>query len=146
MWHEDFSLSVKTERPFEMDIDTALVSGSIDLLKRRYPKDDILEIIDFKTGKDRKLDEELHLQVQLYTIAAREALSLNIEKAYVHFLDDEKQQRVEILITPQQLNLAMQTIRDATTGITTRRFRRNPRNKKVCEGCDWRKICPRKQV
>lgn len=146
MWHEDFSLSVKTERPFEMDIDTALVSGSIDLLKRRYPKDDILEIIDFKTGKDRKLDEELHLQVQLYTIAAREALSLNIEKAYVHFLDDEKQQRVEILITPQQLNLAMQTIRDATTGITTRRFRRNPRNKKVCEGCDWRKICPRRQV
>ena len=145
MWQEDFSLSVKTERPFEMDVDSALVSGSIDLLKRRYPKDDILEIIDFKTGNERKLDEELHLQVQLYTIAAREALNLDVEKACVHFLDVEKQQRVEIVITPHQLDLAMQTIRDAITGITTRRFRRNPRNKKVCEGCDWRKTCPGKQ-
>lgn len=145
MWHEDFSLSVKTERPFEMDVDSALVSGSIDLLKRRYPKDDILEIIDFKTGNERKMDEELHLQVQLYTIAAREALRLDVQKAYVHFLDVEKQQRVEILITPKQLDLAMQTIRDSISGITTRRFRRNPRNKGVCEGCDWRKTCPGKQ-
>jgi len=145
MWHEDFSLSVHTERRFEMDVDSALVSGSIDLLKRRYPKDDILEIIDFKTGNERKLDEELHLQVQLYTVAARDALSLNVQKAYVHFLDDEKQKRAEILITPKQLNLAMVTIKDSITGITTRRFRRNPRNKKLCEGCDWRKICPGKQ-
>jgi len=144
MWHEDFSLSVHTERRFEMDVDSALVSGSIDLLKRRYPKDDILEIIDFKTGNERKLDEELHLQVQLYTVAARESLSLDVQKAYVHFLDDEKQKRAEILITPQQLKLAMQTIRDAISGITGRRFGRNPRNKKICEGCDWRKICPRK--
>ena len=144
MWHEDFSLSVRTERRFEMDVDSALVSGSIDLLRRRYPKDDILEIIDFKTGNERKLDEELHLQVQLYTVAARDALSLNVQKAYVHFLDDEKQKRAEILITPKQLNLAMVTIKDSITGITTRRFRRNPRNKKLCEGCDWKKICPKK--
>jgi DNA helicase-2/ATP-dependent DNA helicase PcrA len=144
MWHEDFSLSVHTERRFEMDVDSALVSGSIDLLKRRYRKDDILEIIDFKTGNERKLDEELHLQVQLYTVAARDALSLDVQKAYVHFLDDEKQKRAEILITPQQLNLAMQTIRDAISGITTRRFRRNPKNKRLCNGCDWEKICPKK--
>jgi len=146
MWHEDFSLSVKTERPFEMDVDNALVSGSIDLLKRRYPKDDILEIIDFKTGNERRMDEELHLQVQLYTIAAREALSLNVQNAYVHFLDVAKQQRFEIVITPNQLKLAMQTIRDSIGGVTTRRFRRNPRNKNVCEGCDWKRICPKKQA
>lgn len=144
MWHEDFSLSVKTERPFEMDVDSALVSGTIDLLKRRYPKDDILEIIDFKTGNERKLDEELHLQVQLYTVAAHDALNLDVQKAYVHFLDAKKQQRVEILITPHQLNLAMQTTRDAISGIISRHFGRNPRNKKVCDGCDWRKICPQK--
>lgn len=144
MWHEDFYLSVKTERPFEMDVDGALVSGSIDLLKRRYPQDDILEIIDFKTGNERKMDEELHLQVQLYTFAAHDALGLDVQKAYVHFLDVKKQQRVEILITPHQLNLAMQTIRDAIGGITGRRFHKNPRNKKVCNGCDWRRICPQK--
>lgn len=145
MWQEDFSLSVHTERRFEMDVDSALVTGSIDLLKRRYPKDDILEIVDFKTGNERRLDEELHLQVQLYTIAARDALSLNVQKAYVHFLDEKKQSRAEILITPQQLNLAMQTIRGSITGITGRRFRRNPRNKRTCTGCDWSKICPGKR-
>jgi DNA helicase-2/ATP-dependent DNA helicase PcrA len=144
MWNEDFSLSVQTERRFEIDVDSALVSGSIDLLKRRYPKEDILEIIDFKTGNGRKLDEELHLQVQLYTVAARDALSLNVQNAYVHFLDDEKQKRAEILITPTQLSLAMQTIRDAISGITGRRFRRNPKNKRLCNGCDWGKICPKK--
>jgi len=145
MWQEDFSLSVKTERPFEMDVENALLSGTIDLLKRENASDDILEIIDFKTGKQRKSDEELHLQVQLYTVAARDALNLNVQKAYVHFLDVNKQQRVEILTTPKQLTLAMQTISDAIKGITTRRFNRNPRNIKICATCDWEKICPKKK-
>ncbi len=145
MWREDFTLSVKSERSFEMDLDNALVNGTIDLLKRKNTKENILEIIDFKTGNERKADEELTLQVQLYTIAARDALKLNVEKAYVHFLDEEKQQRVEILTTPKQLDLAMQTISDAIKGITTRRFNRNPRNVKICNGCDWNKICPKKK-
>lgn len=145
LWREDFILSLKSERPFEMDFDNALISGTIDLLKRKTVNENILEIIDFKTGNERKLDEELHLQVQLYTIAAREALNLNVEKAHVHFLDDEKQKRVEILITPKQLELARQTISDAIKGVTTRRFRRNPRNIKTCTGCDWIKICPKKK-
>jgi len=145
MWQKDFTLSVKTERTFEMDVENALLSGSIDLLKREDVKDDILEIIDFKTGNERKLDEELHLQVQLYTVAAREALNLNVKKAYVHFLDTNKQERVEILTTPKQLEIAMDTVKDAIKGVTSRRFRRNPRNIKACAGCDWRKVCPKKK-
>jgi len=37
------------------------------------------------------MDEELNLQAQLYTVAAREALALNVKKAFVHFLDTKKQ-------------------------------------------------------
>lgn len=144
LWKEDFILSLKAERSFEIDVDRALISGTIDLLKREHVSDDVLEIIDFKTGEDRKLDEELHLQVQLYTIAAREALNLNVKKAYVHFLDDEKQKRVEILTSDGQLKLAMDTIKDSVNGILNRRFRRNPKNKKICNICDWKKICPQK--
>jgi len=92
MWHEDFTLSVKTERPFEMDVENALLSGTIDLLKRKDSQDNILEIIDFKTGNEKRMDEELNLQVQLYTVAAREALNLNVEKAYIHFLDEKNNQ------------------------------------------------------
>lgn len=145
LWKEDFILSLKSERNFELDVDQALISGTIDLLKRENVSNDVLEIIDFKTGQDRKLDEELHLQVQLYTIAAREALNMNVKKAYVHFLDDEKQKRVEILTSDGQLNLAMGTIRDSINGILNRRYRRNPRNKKTCVDCDWKKICPQKK-
>lgn len=145
MWREDFSLSVNTERNFEMDFANALVTGSIDLLKRQDGEETgILEIVDFKTGNERKMDEELSMQVQLYTLAAREALDLNVEKAYVHFLDDKKQKRVEILTTDMQLDLTRRTVEDTVYGITNRRFRRNPRNKKVCGKCDWEKLCPQK--
>jgi len=101
-----------------------------------------LEIIDFKTGKDRKDRETLDLQVQLYTLAAREALALDVRKAYVHFLDEQKQPRLEVLTTAKQLDLAMRTLSDAVKGITTRRFKRNPRTSKSCLTCDWEKICP----
>jgi len=145
LWREDFSLSVKTERTFEMDLDNALLTGTIDLLRRENGHSDILEIIDFKTGNDRKDREALDLQVQLYTIAARNALDLDVRKAYVHFLDDHKQPRLEILTTPKQLDLAMMTLSDAVKGITTRRFQRNPRSSKSCANCDWEKICPQKK-
>jgi len=144
MWEKDFTLSVKTERSFEMDVENALMSGSIDLLKREGGRDDILEIIDFKTGNERKMDEELNLQVQLYTVAAREALALNIKKAFVHFLDIKEQERVEISTTSRQLESAMDTVKNAIKGITSRRFRQNPRNSKTCTACDWRKVCPKK--
>ncbi|HRR42017.1 MAG TPA: PD-(D/E)XK nuclease family protein, partial [Syntrophales bacterium] len=145
MWREDFSLSVKTERTFEMDLDNALLTGTIDLLKRENGSSDILEIIDFKTGNDRKDREALDLQVQLYTLAARNALDLDVRKAYVHFLDDHRQPRLEILTTPKQLDLAMRTLSDAVKGITTRRFKRNPRSSRSCTNCDWEKICPKKK-
>ncbi len=145
LWQEDFSLSVKTERHFEMDIENALLSGSIDLLKRKNEKENILEIIDFKTGNEKRANEELMLQVQLYTIAGREALNLAVDKAYVHFLDGKKQARLEILTTPKQLELAMNTVKDAINGITARRFHRNPKTHQTCHTCDWERLCPKKK-
>jgi len=144
MWQEDFELSVRTERPFEMDVGNALLSGTIDLLKRKSTEDGVLEIIDFKTGNENRMNEELNLQVKLYTIAAREALNLNVERAYVHFLDEREEARVEVVTTSAQLNLAMKTVSDAIWGITNRRFNRNPKSKKVCIECDWGRLCPMK--
>ena len=114
-------------------------------MKRENVDESILEVVDFKTGNEKRLDEELILQVQLYTIAAREALNLRVNKAYVHFLDAKKQARIEVLTTTKQLELAHKTISNTIKGITNRRFRRNAKNKKVCNGCDWRKFCPQKQ-
>ena len=145
MWRNDFNLSVSSERNFEMEMENALISGTIDLLKRQNSDENILEVIDFKTGNETRMDEELNLQVQLYTIAAKEALDLDVQKAYVHFLDADKQDRISVLVTEKQLELAKKSIIDSVNGITSRRFRRKPKNKKICQTCDWRKFCPKKK-
>lgn len=144
LWKEDFSLTVKTERAFEYDVENALISGSIDLLKRENSSEDILEIIDFKTGKRRsETEEESHLQAQLYTLAAKEALDLNVKKAFIHYLDaSTKPERVEVLTTPKQLEYAKKTIVHAVNGITSRKFKRDAKSIRVCNDCDFKTFCP----
>jgi len=148
LWKTDFSLTVKTERSFEYDIENGLISGSIDLLKRESDSaEDILEIVDFKTGKRRSFtEEESHLQAQLYTIVAKEALGLNVKRAYIHFLDAGKgTERVEVLTTPKQLEYAKKTILSAVDGIIKRRFYRDAKSRKICAYCDFNTICPGKR-
>lgn len=142
LWKDDFSLSLKTEHSFEMDVENALIAGSIDLLKRKDGSGSILEIVDFKTGNERRLEEELMLQVRLYTVAAREALDLDVQKAYVHFLDEKRDGRVEIPTDPAELEEAMRTIGRAIKGVTGRDFDRNPSDRKACRECDWKRLCP----
>jgi DNA helicase-2/ATP-dependent DNA helicase PcrA len=145
LWKEDFSLTVKTERAFEYDVENALISGSIDLLKREHSSEDVLEIIDFKTGKRKtQSEDESHLQAQLYTLAARDALALDVKKAYIHYLDaSSKPERVEVLTTPKQLEYAKKTIIHAVNGITSRRFKRDARSIRVCNDCDFKNFCPK---
>ena len=134
LWEDDFSLAVKTERPFELEFDNALISGSIDMIKRDNGDESILEVIDFKTGKpDNELMEKYELQVQLYTIAAREALGLNIEKAHVHFLDATKNERLEIGTSDYAIDTAKEQISYAIGGITQMDFKRDARKDKTCK-------------
>jgi len=145
MWEKDFSLSVKTERPFELEFDNALISGAIDMIKRESDDGTTLEIIDFKTGKaDNELMEKYELQVQLYTIAAKEALGMDIQSAQVHFLDAAKNERLQIGTTDHALETAREQISYAIGGITKMDFNRDARNYKKCKACDWKNICPKR--
>ena len=140
-----FLRAVKTEQNFEMDFEEkALISGSIDLLQRTDGNDNILEIIDFKTGKPKSNFEEKYThQVVLYSIAARDALLKDINKAYLHYIDAESIKPVEIDITPEKIKQTRKKLSDAITGITGNSFTRNP-EKGTCSGCDWCNICPKK--
>jgi DNA helicase-2/ATP-dependent DNA helicase PcrA len=145
MWEKDFSLCVKTERPFELEFKNALIVGAIDMIKREASDGSVLEIIDFKTGKpDNDLMEKYELQVQLYTIAAKEALGLDIEKAQVHFLDASKNERLAIGTSNYALETAKQQIGYAIDGVTHMRFQRDARKDKTCQECDWNHICPKR--
>lgn len=143
LWKKDFSLAVKTEQNFEMDFENkALINGSIDLLSRSQAGSDILEIIDFKTGKPQSHFEEKYThQVVLYVIAAQEALLKNINKAYLHYLDATKAERKEILINREKITKTKKKLNSAIDGIINNRFPRKP-SKEVCPNCDWCSICP----
>ena len=105
-----------------------------------------MEIIDFKTGKpENELMEKYELQVQLYTIAARDALGLNIEKAHVHFLDANKNERLEIGTSKYAIDTAKEQISYAIGGITKMNFKRDARKDKTCNTCDWNHICPKRK-
>lgn len=144
LWKKDFSLAVKTEQNFEMDFENkALINGSIDLLSRADGKEDILEIIDFKTGKPQSHYEEKYThQVVLYTIAAQEALQKNISKAYIHYLDAENAERKEVIITPKKIKETKIQLSSAIDGIVANNFPRKPA-RSVCNKCDWKLICPK---
>jgi len=144
LWKKDFSLAVKTEQNFEMDFENkALINGSIDLLSRSEGKQDVLEIIDFKTGKPQSHFEEKYThQVVLYTIAAQEALMKNISKAYLHYLDAEKAERKEVVITEKKITETRTKLKVAVDGIISNQFPRKP-GKEICSKCDWNSICPK---
>lgn len=144
LWEKDFSLAVKTEQNFEMDFENkALINGSIDLLSRAEGKQDVLEIIDFKTGKPQSHFEEKYThQVVLYTIAAQEALLKDINKAYLHYLDAEKAERKEVVITAEKISETKSKLKVAIDGIVSNKFPRKP-GKDICTKCDWSSICPK---
>jgi DNA helicase II / ATP-dependent DNA helicase PcrA len=146
LWEKDFSLSLKTERPFELEFKNALISGSIDMIKRQEGNETVLEVIDFKTGKpDNDLMHKYELQVQLYTIAAQEALGINTEKALIHFVDTDKNERLAVLTAPEALETAKEEVTYAVDGITKANFKRDARQDKTCKGCDWLTICPKRK-
>lgn len=146
MWEKDFSLSVKTERPFELEFDNALIAGSIDMIKRVDGDETVLEVIDFKTGKpDNDLMHRYELQVQLYTIAAQEALGINTQKALIHFIDTDKNERLAVQTAPAALETAKEELSFALQGITKATFKRDARQDKICKGCDWCDLCPKRK-
>ena len=146
MWESDFSLSVKTERPFELEFDNALIAGSIDMIKRMEGDETVLEVIDFKTGKpENDLMHKYELQVQLYTIAAREALGINTQNALIHFIDTDKNERLSVQTAPAALETAKEELSFALQGITKATFKRDARQNKVCTSCDWCMICPKRK-
>ena len=146
MWEKDFSLSVKTERPFELEFGNALIAGSIDMIKRVDGDETVLEVIDFKTGKpDNDLMHRYELQVQLYTIAAQEALGINTQKALIHFIDTDKNERLAVQTAPAALETAKEELSYALQGITKATFKRDARQDKICKSCDWCNLCPKRK-
>lgn len=145
----DFERERQVEAVFEIPASNCVITGSIDLLLHEDEDGNLLhaEIIDFKTmeggetpGENGDLDwTELALQVQLYARAADQVLGQSARTGSVHLLKDN--QRVEVPITQEAVDAALDNIEWAVSGILGSDFPMRPHPEK-CERCDFKAICP----
>ncbi|MDE0665978.1 MAG: ATP-dependent DNA helicase [Acidimicrobiaceae bacterium] len=144
----DFEHHRQVEARFEVPVEHAVISGSIDLLLRTNENDEIIEatVLDFKAmegGPDpldgEKLEwTELALQVQLYAKAATDVLGENARTGAVHLLKDG--QRVQVPIGEDAIGAAVVNIEWAVSRIIEGDFPRRPHPDK-CGACDFKLLC-----
>lgn len=141
----DFEHHRQVEARFEVPVEQAVISGSIDLLLRTNENEEIIEatVLDFKAmegGPDpldgEKLEwTELALQVQLYAKAATDVLGENARTGAVHLLKDG--QRIQVPIDEDATGAAVANIEWAVSRIIEGDFPRRPHPDK-CGTCDFK--------
>jgi DNA helicase-2/ATP-dependent DNA helicase PcrA len=134
-YSEEMNRVWETERPFELAIEGALITGRADvILERHEGVPDDLAIIDYKTGTE---GQEFDLQLQIYAEAGfREGLS--VRGAFVHDLGDQK--RIEVDTSESARAAAVQKVSVVIESVKNREFPAKPEVSK-CGRCDVRAIC-----
>jgi DNA helicase-2/ATP-dependent DNA helicase PcrA len=132
---EEMNRVWETERPFELSVPGAVISGRADvILDRHEGKPDNLAILDYKTSVG---EQEFSLQLQIYAEAGiREGLE--IRGAYVHDMGAADRKTVDTSVEARAE--AVKTVVEAVEGIKARKFEANP-HPMVCGRCDVRAIC-----
>ncbi len=144
---EDFSCQRQVEVRFEIPVERAVITGSIDLMLRQNNGNIVdASVVDFKSiegGDNPEENEELHwtelaLQVQLYAKAARDVLGENAQTGAVHLLKGN--QRIHVPITSEALSAAVANVEWAVDRIIDNDFPMRPEAEK-CQKCDFRYLC-----
>jgi DNA helicase-2/ATP-dependent DNA helicase PcrA len=132
---EDTARTWQTERPFELEVEGALIIGRADVILDKHEGVlNNLAIVDYKTSIG---EQEFDLQLQIYAEAGfREGL--NVRGAFVHDLKDAT--RMEVAIDEPSRKIAVQIAEKAVLGIKNREFQARPSTGK-CGRCDVRAIC-----
>jgi DNA helicase II / ATP-dependent DNA helicase PcrA len=148
---DDFTRRRQIEVRFEVPVQHAVISGSIDLMLHEDANGNVLDatVIDFKAmkaGEDAEQNEdlqwtELALQVQLYAVAARQVLGQNARTGAVHLLKDN--QRIEVPVSDPAVHSAVQNVEWAVDRIIAGDFPMRPHRTK-CDACDFRALCPKR--
>ena len=139
-WESDLQKTWEVERPFELHLRDATVSGRADVIldeaAGEAPK---LTIVDYKTAADNH--ESHDFQLQVYTDAGRRE-GLNVDRAFVHDLREGK--RFAVPVGEQQVRNAEDLVRELVKGMRKRSF--VPKPGKVCSRCDVKPICKHRAI
>ncbi|WP_380159875.1 ATP-dependent helicase [Kineococcus sp. R86509] len=124
-----------TERPFELYLDGAVVSGRADVI---YDEHDgqigSLAIVDYKTSIS---DEPDPLQLQIYAEAGKRE-GLDVVGAFVD--DMGTTVRYQVAVDPAALSHAEASVIATVDSLRRRQFEPRPEKAK-CRACDVRRVC-----
>lgn len=124
-----------TERPFELYLDGAVISGRADVIYDHHEGQiDRLAIVDYKTSTGGQLDG---LQLQIYTEAGRRE-GLDVGGAFIHDLGAEN--RHDVQIDRDAIATAEARIIATVDSLRRRDFEPKPGRRK-CRECDVSHIC-----
>lgn len=134
---EDLQRVWQTERPFELHLASAVVTGRADvILDKEGERIDSLAIVDYKTSTDPDQDEhDEGLQLAVYTDAGRRE-GLDVRAAYLHDLQAERR---AVDVSSTEVARAEATVEGTVQNLRRRDFRASPG--KVCRRCDVRSLC-----
>ena len=148
-YSSDFARIRQDEARFELSVDGALITGSIDLLLKEDAKSGIesADVIDFKTMESPENSEDydwrdMSIQVQLYSKAAKEIMGENVQTGYIHTLKDNK--RIKIPVEDKDVNNAVKAIEWAVTGIMASDFPQRACDNS-CAKCDYKALCAQRR-
>ena len=135
-YSDDLERVWEVERPFELHLDGAVVSGRADvILDREGDEQQALALVDYKTSLRRERDHDLQLQV--YASAGRRE-GLDVRGAYVHDLDAAD--RIPVRTGEGAIGQAEERVSEAIGRYREGGFAATP-SRGVCGDCDMRPVC-----
>jgi DNA helicase-2/ATP-dependent DNA helicase PcrA len=136
-YDDDLRRVWETERPFELHLPTAIISGRADvILDKEGGEVQSLAIVDYKTSTDPDASPDYALQLAVYTDAGRRE-GLNVCAAYVHDLKAADRQPVDV--SPETIAASEQIVADTVRNLRNRDFHARPGH--PCRRCDVRRLC-----
>jgi len=128
----------ETERPFELHLPGAIVTGRADvLLDEENGQTGSLALVDYKTATDPRTEDIYAFQLSIYAAAGRNE-GLSIDAAYLHDLTHGK--RTQIDISPHVVDRAKFKANSIVNNLMDGNFEPLPEIEK-CRRCDVRLIC-----
>ncbi|MGH3303273.1 MAG: ATP-dependent helicase, partial [Streptosporangiaceae bacterium] len=136
-YQDDLHRVWETERPFELHLPTAIISGRADVILDKEGGDvTALAIVDYKTSteNDSAANEEYDLQLAVYTDAGRRE-GLDVRAAYVH--DLKRADRRGVDVSPGAIAATETLVEITVDALRKRDFRARPG--RACKRCDLKK-------
>jgi len=128
------------EKKFSFKMGEDLIKGTIDRVDKL--SDGSLEIVDYKTGKNKTLDFDAKRQLILYQLFLEEYAKLKVSLLSFYYL--ESGEKVSFTAKPAEIDKLRATVSQEIAAIKKRQFA--PQPGMMCQFCDFNQICEFREV